>query len=83
MPKSGSFMAVDAPNVIISSIKISEEGEDLIIRCVETHGKPVTATIDLRLFDRQWTGSFKPCEIKTLRIDRNSKVIKEVNILEE
>jgi len=83
MPKADSWLAMDAANIIVSSIKLSEEGDDLIVRCIETHGKPTTATLDFRLFNRQWTGNFKPCEIKTLRIDRNSKEIKEVNILEE
>ena len=83
MPKSGSFLAVDVANVIVSSVKLSEEGGDLIIRCVETFGKAVTATVDLRLFNRKWTGNFRGGEIKTLRVDRNSMEVREVNILEE
>jgi alpha-mannosidase len=83
MPKSGSFLAVDAQNVVVSAIKQSENGEDLIIRCVETSGQPVAATIDLRFADRKWTGNFKPCEIKTLLFKQNTGTIKEVNLLEE
>ena len=82
MPKSDSYMEVDAPNIIISSLKHSEDGDDLIIRCVETLGRPATATVDLRIFNQKWTGSFRPCEIKTLRVNRNSKEIKEVTLLE-
>ena len=83
MPKSGSFLAVDAQNVVVSAIKQSENGEDIIIRCVETSGLPATATIDLRFSDRKWTGSFRPCEIKTLRIKQKLGDITEVNLLEE
>jgi len=83
MPKSGSFLAVDAENVIVSAIKESENGEDIIIRCIETSGLQTTATIDLLFANRRWSGNFKPCEIKTLRINHNTKVIKEVNLLEE
>lgn len=83
MPKSGSFLSVDAQNVLVSSIKQSENGDDLIIRCVETSGIPVAATIDLRFASRKWTGNFRPCEIKTLRINQKSGDIKEVNLLEE
>ncbi|TSA34747.1 MAG: alpha-mannosidase [Porphyromonadaceae bacterium] len=83
MPKSGSFLAVDAQNVVVSAIKQSENGEDIIIRCVETSGLAAAATIDLRFADRKWTGSFRPCEIKTLRIKQNTGTIKEVNLLEE
>ena len=83
MPKSGSFLAVDVQNVIVSTVKQSENGEDIIIRCIETSGLPTTATLDLRFANRKWTHDFKPCEIKTIRINQHTKDIKEVNLLEE
>ena len=83
MPKSGSFLSVDVPNVIVSAIKLSESGEDIIIRCVETSSSPTSASIDLRFAGRKWAGDFRPCEIKTLRVNKNSGEIKEVNLLEE
>jgi len=83
MPKAGSFLAVDALNVVVSAIKLSENGEDIIIRCVETLGLTTSATLDLRFADRKWTGNFRPCEIKTLRMNQNTGDIKEVNLLEE
>jgi len=83
MPKSGSFLAVDVQNVIVSAVKQSETGEDIIIRCIETSGQPTTATLDLRFANRKWTHDFKPCEIKTIRINQHTKDIKEVNLLEE
>lgn len=83
MPKSGSFLAVDASNVIVSAIKQAEEGEDLIIRCVETNGVAVTANLELGFTKRKWSGSFSPFEIKTLRLNAKSGNIKVVNLLEE
>lgn len=83
LPKSGSFLNVDAPNVIVTSIKQSENGEDTIVRCVESFGVQTTATVDLRFARQKWTGNFRPSEIKTLRISKNSGTIKEVNLLEE
>jgi alpha-mannosidase len=83
MPRSQSFMAIDAPNVILSVIKQAEIGEDIIIRCVETSDLPATAGIDLRFTDRKWSGTFRPFEIKTLRVNRNTGEIREVNLLEE
>lgn len=83
MPKSGSFLAVDASNVIVSAIKQAEEGEDLIIRCVETNGVAVTAKLELGFAKRKWSGSFRPYEIKTLRMNAKSGNIKVVNLLEE
>jgi alpha-mannosidase len=83
MPKTGSLLAVDAQNIIVSAIKLSETGEDIIFRCIETSGLTSSATLDLRFAGRKWTGNFRPCEIKTLRMNRKSGDINEVNLLEE
>ena len=83
MPKSGSFLAVDAKNVIIPAIKKSEEGDDIIVRCLETSGLQTLATVDFRFANCKWTGNFRPYEIKTLRMDEKTGEIKEVNLLEE
>ena len=69
LPKAGSFLSVDNENIIVSAIKQSEEGDDLIIRCVETSGTETSATVDFSFLNRKWTGSFKPCEIKSLRLN--------------
>ncbi len=83
MPKVGSFLAVDAQNIIVSAVKQSEVGEDLILRCVETSGMAVTANLDLGFIKKRWSGNFGPYEIKTLRINAKSGSVKEVNLLEE
>ncbi|MDR3262314.1 MAG: glycosyl hydrolase-related protein [Tannerella sp.] len=83
MPKSGSFLEVDSPNVIVSAVKKSEEGDDLIIRMVETLGEAVSATLRFPSANFTWKGSFRPCEIKTLRLNTNTGTVKEVNLLEE
>ena len=81
-PAAASFLAVDAPNVVVSVLKQAEEGEAFILRAWETAGRQTTATIDLTLLGRKWTGRFRPLEIKTLRIPAKGP-IREVNILEE
>jgi alpha-mannosidase len=83
MPKADSFLAFDAQNVIVSAIKLSENGEDIIIRCVETIGKATKATLDLQFAGYKRTVNFRPCEIKTLRVNQSTGDIKEVNLLEE
>ena len=83
MPKSGSFLSVDAQNIIVSAVKQAESGDDLILRCVETNGSAVTANLDLAFAKKKWSGSFRPYEIKTLRVNAKSGSIKEVNLLEE
>lgn len=50
LPASGSFMAVDAPNVTCSVIKAAEaNGRGFIIRLNETTGSATTATVSLPL----------------------------------
>jgi alpha-mannosidase len=83
LPKSDSFVEVDAKNVIVSAIKYSETGNDIIVRCVETNGTPVTAKLNLLFINQSRTIDFRPCEIKTLLINPKTGMIKETNLLEE
>ncbi len=83
MAKVDSFLTVDPQNIIISAIKLSENDDDLILRCLETTGLQTSAAIDLRFANRSWKGNFRPCEIKTLRMNLRTDEIKEVNLLEE
>jgi alpha-mannosidase len=83
LPKSGSYLAADSSSVIVTSVKQAETDEDIILRCVETHGTDCTATIDIRFAGLKWSGSFKPCEIKSLRLHKATGEIREVNLLEE
>jgi len=82
-PLSASFLSVDAPNVVVSVVKKGEDGDDLIIRCYETAGRPTKASLDLGLVKRRWTGTFRPLEIKTLRVPLAGGEIREVNVLEQ
>ena len=83
MSKSGSFLSVDAPNVIVSAIKLSEDGNDGIVRLVETFGKDTAVTLRFPSVDFQWNGKIKAFEIKTLRLNPQTGNIREVNLLEE
>jgi alpha-mannosidase len=82
-PQSDSFLAVDARNVIVSVVKKPERGSGLILRCYETAGHPVRATIDLRFAKRRWSGEFRASEIKTLEFNPRTGEFREVNALEE
>ncbi len=83
MPKSGSLISTDSENVVISALKLSEEGEDLIIRCVETLGLSTESSVNLHFINSKWKGNFKPYEIKTLGVDKNNGSVKELNLLED
>jgi len=82
-PPTASFLSVDAPNVVVSVVKKAEDADDLIIRCYETAGREAKATLDLGLVNRHWTGTFRPLEIKSLRVPRAGGEIREVNALEQ
>ena len=82
-PESQSFLDVDAPNVVIAAIKRSEEGDDLVLRCVETDGVSTRASIHLYFAGKKWTGNFHPYEIKTVRVNKQTGVSREVNLLEQ
>jgi alpha-mannosidase len=83
MPKSGSFLSAEDKNIIVSAVKLAEQGDDLIIRCIETSGLQTEASLDLGFAGKKWKGSFRPYEIKTLRLNRATREIREVSLLEE
>jgi alpha-mannosidase len=82
-PLAASFLSVDAPDIVVSAIKKSEDGDDLIVRCYETAGRQSQATLNLGWANQHWAGSFHPLEIKTLRVPRAGGEIREVNALEQ
>ncbi len=45
--RSGSFATVDAPNVILDTVKMAEDGEALILRFYEAHGESARARVSL------------------------------------
>lgn len=82
-PQSASFLSIDAPDVVVSAIKESEIGDDLILRCYETEGRAAAATLNFGFLKKAWSGQFRPYEIKTLRFDAGAGSFREVNGLEE
>ncbi len=83
LPKTDSFMTVDSKNILVASIKLAENNDDIILRCIETEGIMTDASLDLKFAGKKWQGKFRPYEIKTLRMNRKSGQITEVNLLEE
>jgi alpha-mannosidase len=82
-PLAASFLSVDAPDIVVSTVKKAEDGDDFIVRCYETAGRAAKATLGLGLVNRRWEGTFRPLEIKTLRVPRAGGAIREVNLLEQ
>jgi len=83
LPPYASFMETDAENVILSVLKPSEEGGDLVIRGYETGGTGVNATIRFPQLEKEVAVSFAPHEIKTIRVATDTWKAREVDLLEE
>jgi alpha-mannosidase len=83
LPARASFLECDAPNVLLSVLKKSEDGGDVIVRGYETHGRAVNAVIRVQRRGRVLRAAFAPHEIKTLRVNPKTGAVVEVNLLEE
>ncbi len=84
LPRSLSFLSIDAPNVVLSALKEAEDGGGVVVRCYESAGEATSATIELPGLGRQLKASYGPSEIKTFFIpDDPDRPITEVNLLEQ
>ncbi len=77
------LLGTESENVLLSVIKKSEDGDDIIIRGYETAGKRTETRLHLPYFEKTFDVIFSPHEVKTLRINKQSWIIREVNLLEE
>ncbi len=83
LPHMTSFASVSAGNIMISALKKAEDSEDLILRAYESSGIATTASIRLSQWSHELTATFKPCEIKTFLIPKDTaQSVREVNLLE-
>lgn len=78
--KASSFFSCDKPNILLGAVKHHEENaEGLVLRLVESEGRDTGATVCF--YGNSVPLSFRPCEIKTLRITAESA--EECNLLEQ
>ncbi len=88
LPKSHTFLTIDAPDIIVEAVKKAEDDNNIIVRLYEAANREVTAEItfgipvikveeaslmeevirDVTLLKNAVTLSWKPFEIKTLKI---------------
>ncbi len=47
LPSQASFCGLDQSNLLLTTIKRAEDGQGLIVRVIETDGKPTTATLTM------------------------------------
>jgi len=84
LAKQDSFAAVSAPNVSITVVKMAEDDDALVLRCVELHGKETKTMMEIKSLGRTIDFTMKPCEIKTFLVPLDEKKpVKIVNVIEE
>ena len=78
-----SLVTVTPPDqVVVTTLKQAEEGDDLVLRLYEPAGRAAKVRIDLPLVGASFEAEAGPHQIKSYRISRSGQV-QEVNILEE
>jgi alpha-mannosidase len=82
-PPAASLASCNAPNIVLTVLKVAEEGDDLILRGYETAGQQTVAEIRLGLDGQAWTVTWKPYEIVTLRLGEGGTAPVAVDMLEE
>lgn len=80
--KNKSFIRLSDSSVIVSAVKKSQVGNDLIIRLFESTGRARQVTVYFDFIPRAVTIKLNAFEIKTLRVKRPSNTIREVNCIE-
>jgi alpha-mannosidase len=87
LPAESSFAGDGTGQVMITAIKGSEDpgadGADLIVRAVETTGRPTQAQLDLPLVGRRIVAEFGPSQVRTFRVPRDpAHPIVDVDLIE-
>jgi alpha-mannosidase len=79
LPQKFSAISINQDNIILSSSKNAEDNDGTILRFVETSGKNTEAAV--KYFDWDLNLTFKPFEVKTVKISNDGKY-SEVNLIE-
>ncbi|MBP9989433.1 MAG: alpha-mannosidase [Ruminococcus sp.] len=82
LPPVYSGLTVNCDNVIVSAIKLAENGSGYIIRAYECGGENAEAEFDFKLLNRKFSFNFAPQEIKTIFIPLSDGNVEEVLITE-
>lgn len=84
LPQKGSFAQITNDNIILSAMKLAEDGSnDIIVRLYETAKRHTTTRLTIPSLDLDIELNFTPCEIKTLRVLKDgSKKVMENNLIE-
>jgi alpha-mannosidase len=83
LPHSSSYGSVEPESLVLGAVKVAEDGEDLVVRVVETTGQGANGVVDLPLWQRRFELEIGPFEIKTFRVSRDpDRPVVETDLLE-
>jgi alpha-mannosidase len=68
---------------VIGALKVAEDGDDLVVRAVETCGRAAAAVIALTGWGREIRFDIGPYEVRTFRVPRDDALpVVETDLLE-
>ncbi len=82
LPQAASYVAVEPDHLVLGAVKLAEDGEDLVVRCVETAGRAAAARVTLPAWERTIEFEIGPYEIRTFRLAREAGAAVETDLLE-
>ncbi|HKG57603.1 MAG TPA: glycoside hydrolase family 38 C-terminal domain-containing protein [Candidatus Limnocylindrales bacterium] len=82
LPQVTSFGGVEPDNVVIGSLKVAEDGDDVVVRAVETAGRSAAATIRVPGSRGDIAFDIGPYQIRTFRVPSGAGEAVEVDLLE-
>lgn len=82
LPAAQSFAADGGGSVMITAVKGWEDGADLVVRAVETTGRPGSGRLALPVAGRVIEAEFGASQIRTFRVPLDGGEVREVDLLE-
>lgn len=85
LPARAGHLRVSAPGVLVSAVKVAEDGtDDLVVRAVERDGRAQAGVVvDVPALGVSVTRDFAAFQIRTVRVALASGAVQDVDLLEE
>jgi alpha-mannosidase len=80
LPRQQSFLDDGGGQVMVTAVKSHEDGAGLVVRAVETTGRPARARIEVPLAGVVIGADFGPSQLRTFRVDGGH--VTEVDLIE-
>jgi alpha-mannosidase len=72
LPAVASWASVEPEHLVIGALKVAEDGDELVVRVVETAGRSARAVVRFSAWDRELTFDIGAFEIRTFRLPREA-----------